>query len=274
MSENLSIDTLFSLKGCSALVTGGSSGIGLMMVEGLLRNGVQVYMVSRSAERCEAALRALEGLGECAAIAADVTDPAARARIVARIEADLPQGLDILVNNAGSNWGAKLADYPDSAFDKLMKTNVSSVFSLTRDLHKSLQSSAKHNGSARVINIGSMDGLQVPIVQGVPTFAYSASKAALHHLTRTLAVELGPEGITVNAIAPGFFESKMTKHVMSEYRQNIEDGCPLGRIGNEQDIVGTLLFLCSRAGTYVNGVVLPVDGGTRLSKGRPSWLGE
>ncbi len=274
VSQDLSIETLFSLRGCSALVTGGTSGIGLMMVEGLLRNGVQVYMVSRSAARCDEALRSVAGLGACVAIAADITDPVARARVVERVEADLPEGLDILVNNAGSNWGAKLAEYPDSAFDKLMKTNVSSVFSLTRDLHESLRRRAKHTGSARVVNIGSMDGLQVPIVQRVPTFAYSASKAALHHLTRALAVELGPQGITVNAIAPGFFESKMTKHVMSQYRQDIEDDCPLGRIGSAQDIVGTLLFLCSRAGGYVNGAVLPVDGGTSLSKGKPAWFEE
>jgi NAD(P)-dependent dehydrogenase (short-subunit alcohol dehydrogenase family) len=182
--------------------------------------------------------------------------------------------LDILVNNAGTNWGATLDEYPDAAFDKVMKTNVSSVFALTRDLHSSLQCSAMRDGSARVINIGSMDGLQVPIVQRVPTFAYSASKAALHHLTRTLAVELGPEGITVNAIAPGFFESKMTDYVMSQYRRDIEDDCPLGRIGTAQDIVGALLFLCSRAGAYVNGAVLPVDGGTSIGKGKPAWRDE
>ena len=274
MSNSLSIETLFSMKGRSALVTGGSSGIGLMMAKGLLRNGAQVYVLSRSVQRCEAAMHSLQGLGKCVAIVADVTDPLARQRVVERIAADLPQGLDILVNNAGSNWGAEFSQYPDAAFDKLMKTNVSSVFSLTRDLHQSLLLGVKHNGAARVINIGSMDGLQVPIVQRVPTFAYSASKAALHHLTRSLAVELGPQGITVNAIAPGFFESKMTDYVLTQFRSDIEADCPLGRIGNEQDIVGALLFLCSRAGAYVNGAVLPVDGGTSISKGKPTWREE
>jgi len=274
MTDTLSISALFSLQGKSALVTGGSSGIGLMMVEGLLRNGVKVYMVSRSEKRCLEAMQGLQGLGECTAIAADINEPEARARVLARITEELPNGLDILVNNAGSNWGAPMQDYPDAAFDKLMKTNVSSVFALTRDLLPSLLLGAKSNGAASVVNIGSMDGLQVPVVQRVPTFAYSASKAALHHLTRALAVELGPQGITVNAIAPGFFESKMTNYVMSQFRQDIEDDCPLGRIGAAQDIVGALLFLCSPAGAYVNGVVLPVDGGTSISKGKRVWADE
>jgi NAD(P)-dependent dehydrogenase (short-subunit alcohol dehydrogenase family) len=270
----LLIDSLFSLRGKSALVTGGTSGIGLMMAEGLLRNGARVFMASRNAQRCADAAASLASLGDCIGIAADINDAQQRAALVERIAQESPQGLAILVNNAGSNWGAPLADYPDAAFDKLMKTNVSSVFGLTRDLYQALRSAATSASPARVINIGSMDGLQVPVVQRVPTFAYSASKAALHHLTRTLAVELGPKGITVNAIAPGFFESKMTDYVLDHYRQDIEDDCPLGRIGSPEDIVGILAFLCSRAGAYVNGAVIPLDGGTHLSKGKREWMGE
>ena len=270
----LLIESLFSLRGKTALVTGGSSGLGLMMAEGLLRNGARVYIASRSSQRCADAIATLASFGECIGIAADINDAKQRANLVERIVAESPQGLAILVNNAGSNWGAPLEDYPDAAFDKLMKTNVSSVFSLTRDLYQSLRTASSNESPARVINIGSMDGLQVPIVQRVPTFAYSASKAALHHLTRTLAVELGPKGISVNAIAPGFFESKMTDYVLDHFKKEIEEDCPLGRIGSAEDIVGIVAFLCSRAGAYVNGAVIPLDGGTHLSKGRRDWMSE
>lgn len=270
----LHIDSLFSLRGKTALLTGGSSGLGLMMAEGLLRNGVKVFIASRNAQRCADAAAALAPFGDCVGIAADINDVQQRASLVQRITEESPQGLAILVNNAGSNWGAPLEDYPDAAFDKLMKTNVGSVFGLTRDLYPALLRAASGEAPARVINIGSMDGLQVPVVQRVPTFAYSASKAALHHLTRTLAVELGPKGITVNAIAPGFFESKMTDYVLDHFQQDIEDDCPLGRIGTPEDIVGILAFLCSRAGAYVNGAIIPLDGGTHLSKGKREWMAE
>lgn len=266
--RTLGIERLFSLQGKSALVTGGSSGLGLMMAEALLRNGVRVYIASRSAERCRAAAGSLAAAGDCVAIAADVNDAQQRLALVTELTSREPGGLSILVNNAGSNWGAALADYPDAAFDKVMRTNVSSVFALTRDLIPLLQCAATREDPARIINIGSMDGLQVPVVQRLPTFAYSASKAALHHLTHTLAVELGPQHITVNAIAPGFFASKMTDHVLAHYRQDIEDDCPLGRIGTAEDIAGVLIYLASRAGAYANGTVIPVDGGTSISKGK------
>ncbi len=269
--QSLAIGDLFSLRGKTALVTGGSSGLGYMMASGLLQNGARVYIASRSRERCEDAARTLSSFGECIAIAADVTDAVQRRALVEELSQREPGGLSVLVNNAGSNWGAAIADYPDTAFDKVLSTNVSSVFSLTRDLLELLGRSAQPQDPARVVNIGSMDGLQVPIVQRVPTFAYSASKAALHHLTRTLAVELGPRDITVNAIAPGFFESKMTDYVLDNFRKDIEDDCPLRRIGTPEDIVGTLLYLTSRAGAYTNGAVIPVDGGTHVGKGKREW---
>ncbi|MDP1931735.1 MAG: SDR family oxidoreductase [Gammaproteobacteria bacterium] len=269
--QSLTIGELFSLRGKTALVTGGSSGLGYMMASGLLQNGARVYIASRSRERCDDAARTLSSFGECIPMAADVTDAVQRGALVKELTRREPGGISILVNNAGSNWGAAIADYPDAAFDKVLRTNVSSVFSLTRDLLELLGRSASPPDPSRVINIGSMDGLQVPIVQRVPTFAYSASKAALHHLTRTLAVELGPRNITVNAIAPGFFESKMTDYVMDNFREDIEDDCPLGRIGSPADIAGTLLYLASRAGAYTNGAIIPVDGGTHLSKGKREW---
>ena len=153
-----------------------------------------------------------------------------------------------------------------------MKTNVSAVFSLTRDLLPLLGKAAHADDPARVVNIGSMDGLHVPIVQRVPTFAYSASKAALHHLTRTLAVDLGPRHITVNAVAPGFFSSKMADQVLNEYGADIAADSPLGRAGLPEEIAGVLIYLVARAGAYTNGTVIPVDGGTHISKGHRPWM--
>jgi NAD(P)-dependent dehydrogenase (short-subunit alcohol dehydrogenase family) len=179
--------------------------------------------------------------------------------------------LNILLNNAGANWGASLEDYPDEGFAKVMDTNLNAVFSLTREAVPLLSKAASAADPARVINIGSMDGLHVPVVQRVPTFAYSASKAALHHLTRALAVELGPRHITVNAVAPGFFESRMTDYIFEHYFEDIEADCPLGRIGQAEEMAGIAVYLASRAGNYTNGAVIPVDGGTNVSKGVKPW---
>jgi NAD(P)-dependent dehydrogenase (short-subunit alcohol dehydrogenase family) len=269
-SENFSLDRLFGLQGKAALVTGGSSGLGLHMAKGLLQNGVKVMIASRSEDKCTQALEELAPFGEVAAVAADVTEQEARVKLVAEVEAHFG-ALDILVNNAGANWGAPLADYPDAGFAKVMDTNLNAVFALTRDLVPALARSASADSPSRIINIGSMDGIHVPIVQRVPTFAYSASKAALHHLTKAFAVELGAQHITANAIAPGFFESKMTGHVFEHYLADIEDDCPLHRVGRPEEIVGILVYLASRAGSYTNGTVIPVDGGTSISKGKREW---
>ncbi|MEX0617634.1 MAG: SDR family oxidoreductase [Pseudohongiellaceae bacterium] len=266
--DNYSISSLFGVRGKSALITGGSSGIGLMIARGLLLNGVKVTIASRKQEKCDRALTELTPLGNCDAMVADVTDAQQRHHLVEELTSRTGDaGLDILINNAGANWGAEIEDYPDSGFDKVMKTNVNAVFSLTRDLLPLLQQGASPEDPARVVNIGSMDGIQVPVVQRVPTFAYSASKAALHHLTRTLAVDLAHRNITVNAVAPGFFESRMTDFVLSNFRDDIEADCPLGRIGQPEEMIGIVTYLVSRAGTYTTGTVIPVDGGTHLGKG-------
>lgn len=268
--DDFSLTRLFGLEGKTALVTGGSSGLGLHMARGLLQNGVRVVIASRSEEKCSAALGELAGLGDVVAVAANVTKADARKVLVSEITKRFGS-LDILVNNAGANWGAPLDQYPDEGFAKVIDTNLNAVFALTRDLVPVLAKSASADLPSRIINIGSMDGIHVPIVQRVPTFAYSASKAALHHLTKALAVELGHKNITVNAIAPGFFESRMTDHVFEHYLKDIEDDCPLHRIGRPEEIVGILLYLASRAGAYTNGAVIPVDGGTSISKGKREW---
>ena len=240
------------------------------MAKGLLCNGARVVIASRSQEKCDMAITELSEFGECFALATDVTKNQDREALLRFVESKLG-GLSILINNAGANWGAKLEDYPDEGFEKVINTNLSAVFSLTRDAAPLLAKSALKDDPSRIINIGSMDGIHVPIVQRIPTFAYSASKAALHHLTRSFAVDLAPRHITVNAIAPGFFESKMTDYVFEHYKQDIEDDCPLHRVGKPGEIVGIVIYLASRAGAYTNGTVIPVDGGTSISKGKRSW---
>lgn len=271
MTGDYSTARLFDLEGKTALITGGSSGIGLMLARGLLQNGVRVVIASRRLDKCDQALEELRPLGDVTAVAADVTSADDRARLLEETGKRLGV-LSVLVNNAGANWGAPLADYPDDGFAKVINTNLNAVFALTRDAVPLLEMAAGAGDPARIINIGSMDGLHVPQVQRVPTFAYSASKAALHHLTRCLAVELGPRNMTVNAVAPGFFESRMTDYVLSQYREDIENDCPLGRVGRPEEMVGIVTYLASRAGAYTNGAVIPVDGGTHLYKGRRPWM--
>ena len=273
--SSLEVPQLFSVRGKTALVTGGSGGLGLIMAETLLRSGASVIIASRKPARCEEAQEYLSAFGECHGMAADMTEASDRQTLCAFVSQCFgDRGLSILVNNAGANWGANIEDYPDDGFAKVMNTNVNAVFSLTRDLLPALERAASAADPARVVNIGSMDGLHVPVVQRVPTFAYSASKAALHHLTRALAVDLGPRHITVNAIAPGFFQSKMTDYVLKEFGDDIAADSPLGRVGQPPEIAGALLYLASRAGAYTNGIVLPVDGGTHISKGHRDWMAE
>lgn len=271
VNENFQIADLFSLSGKTALITGGSSGLGLVMAKGLLQNGAKVVIASRKKKKCDLALKELKAYGEVYAFAADVTQAEPREKLLEFVDAKL-SSLSILLNNAGANWGASLEDYPDEGFAKVMDINLNAVFSLSRDAVPLLSKAASAKDPARIINIGSMDGIHVPIVQRVPTFAYSASKAALHHLTKAMAVELAPKQITVNAVAPGFFESRMTDYIFEHYLDDIEDDCPLHRIGQPQEIVGIVAYLASKAGSYTNGAVIPVDGGTSISKGQRDWM--
>jgi len=260
----IDVSTLFDLTGKTALVTGGSRGIGRMIAEGFLQAGATVYITSRKAEVCDEVAAELAALGPCHSLPADVADDDGRARLVTALGERL-DGLDILVNNAGAAWGAPYDTFPESGFRKVLELNLTALFFLTRDLTPLLAAAATDDDPARVINIGSMDGLHVPTVLQTGTFPYSASKAAVHHLTRTLAVELAPRQITVNAVAPGYFESKMTEQSLARFRADIERNCPLGRIGRPEEMAGVAIYLASRAGAYTTGTVIPVDGGTSIA---------
>ncbi len=248
---------LFSLEGKTALVTGGSRGIGFMIATGLLRAGASVIISSRKQHELDEAQLALEPLGHVRAIRADVSTLEGVEALAAAVGAHFP-ALNILVNNAGATWGMPLDDFDEHAWDKVMDTNVKGVFFLTQKLLPNLRNGASPDDPARVINIGSIDGLHV---NPMDTYSYAASKAGVHHLTRALARKLGPEHITVNAVAPGPFESKMMAATLRAFGDNIAASAPLRRIGRPDDMAGVTVFLSSRAGSFVTGAVIPVDGG-------------
>jgi NAD(P)-dependent dehydrogenase (short-subunit alcohol dehydrogenase family) len=253
------MDGLFDVSGKTALVTGGSRGIGLMIATGLVRAGVRVIVSSRKSADVTEAARGLSELGDCEAIPADVSQPEQAAELAAAVRERFPS-LDILVNNAGATWGAPLEEFPASGWDRVAHTNVEGVFHLTVALLPALRAAAAPEDPARVINIGSIDGLRTPTMEN---YSYSASKAAVHMLTRHLAKRLAAEHITVNAIAPGPFESRMMAFALADpaARTAVEQSVPLGRIGRPDDVAGLTLFLASRAGSYMTGAVIPLDGG-------------
>ncbi len=250
---------LFDVSGRTALVTGGSRGIGLMIARGLVQAGARVIVSSRKAGDVEAAAQELAELGECHAIPADISTPEGARALAEAVGAHFAN-LDILINNAGANWGAPLEEFPASGWEKVLNTNVAGVFHLTVALLPRLREAARAEHPARVVNIGSIDGLRAPVMDN---YSYSASKAAVHMLTRHFAKRLAAEHITVNAIAPGPFESKMMAFLLDdpETREMIAQQVPLGRIGHPDDVAGLTLFLCSRAGSYLTGAVIPLDGG-------------
>jgi NAD(P)-dependent dehydrogenase (short-subunit alcohol dehydrogenase family) len=257
----MSVADLFSVAGKVALVTGGSRGIGLMIASGLVEAGAKVYVASRKQQDCDRAAAELSKLGTCVALPGDLASHAGTRALADAFAAREP-ALHVLVNNAGANWGAPLADYPEAGWDKVMALNVKAVFDLTRMLLPQLEAASKPGDPARVINVGSIDGLSVPLLD---TYAYSASKAAVHHLTRVLARKLAPQ-ITVNAIAPGPFESKMMAETLKNFGDAIKKSCPMGRIGEASDMAGIAIYLASKAGAYVTGAVIPVDGGISTTK--------
>ena len=249
---------LFSIKGKIAVVTGGSRGIGLMIARGLVQAGARVYISSRKAGVCDEVAAELSKAGECFSIPADLGTTEGLDHLAARL-AEREPALHILVNNAGATWGAPIEEYPDDAFDKIWAVNVKAIFHLTVKCLPLLRKAATPVDPARVVNIGSIDGVRVPYFEN---YAYSASKAAVHMLTRHMAHTLNKDNVTVNAIAPGLFPSKMTNFIFDQMgADQLGGGIPLGRVGQPDDVAGATIFLASRAGSYLTGAVIPVDGG-------------
>ena len=251
------ISDLFSISGKTALVTGGSRGIGLMIARGFVESGATVYISSRKAGVCEQVAAELSQSGTCVALPADLSTEDECRRLAGEVTERTGGRLDILVNNAGATWGAPLADYDEAAWERVLALNVKGVFHLTKFLVPALQAAGTPDEPARVVNIGSIDGIHVPMLE---TYAYSASKAAVHQLTRHLARALAPT-VTVNSIAPGPCESKMMAATLESFGEQIAASAPLKRIGRPDDMAGTALFLTSRAGAYLTGAIIPVDGG-------------
>jgi len=270
MSESaLSTSSLFSVEGKTVLVTGGSRGIGEMIAAGFLANGARVIISSRKADVCDAtAARLAETYGgECRSVPADLSTLDG-VDVLASAVADEPR-IDVLVNNAGASWGASVEEFPEVGWDKVMDTNVKGVFFLTQRLLPQLEAGATAEDPARVINIGSIDGIRTPVFD---TWSYGPSKAAVHALTRQMAARLVKRNIVVNAIAPGPFPTWMLStgvgtggDVEGTDWDAIGATMPRGRVGTPEDVAGTALFLASRAGAFVVGEVIALDGGMVVS---------
>ncbi len=262
------LQDLFSVAGKTALVTGGATGIGRMIATALVHGGADVLIASRKGEDCEKVASEINAAGlsgSAQGFAGDVSSEAGVLALAETVKARTPR-LDILVNNAGTSWGAPLEAFPYQAWARVLNVNVTGLFHLTRELLPLLDAAASAADPARIINLGSVMGSQ-PLADDA--YSYTASKAAVHHLTRTLASEFASRHITVNAFAPGPFQSRMTAFATASEEQAAKVGShvPIGRIGRPDDIAGATLYLCSRAGSYVTGAILPIDGGQSVQHG-------
>lgn len=253
---------LFDVSGKVAVVTGGSRGIGAMIARGFVENGVKTYITARKEEELRATAAELSELGECIAIPSDLASVEGVAAFADAIKAQESE-VHILVNNAGATWGAELEEFPENGWDKTMDLNVKSMFFLTQKLVGTLKAAGSKSDPARVINIGSINGITHP---HMTNFAYSASKAAVHQLTRHLGADLARQWVNVNGIAPGFFPSNMTAHLL-EHEEELGKAFPCGRLGSAEDAAGTAIYLSSRASAWVTGQVLVLDGGAVANAG-------
>ncbi len=253
---------LFSLKGRVALVTGGSRGIGRMIARGFLEQGAKVYITARKAEACQATARELSAFGTCIALPMDVSSVEAAQALAAEIGRG-EKALDILVNNAGAAWGEAFETFPEKGWDKVADLNMKAPFFLTQALYPLLKAAASDARPAKVINIASIDGISVNPWE---TYSYAASKAGLIHLTRRMALRLAQDRIVVSGIAPGPFASDMNREAR-DHGDEVAARVPIGRIGSDEDMAGAAIFLASRAGDYVVGETVVVDGGVTHSRG-------
>jgi len=256
------VKNLFDISGKVAIVTGGSRGIGAMIARGFVANGVKTYITARREAELRETEQALSQLGECIAMPADLSGLAG-VNAFADAVLEREDALHILVNNAGATWGAAIDEFPEQGWDRTMDLNVKSIFFLTQRLLPALRAAGTAADPARVINIGSINGITHPHMEN---YAYSASKAAVHQLTRHLGADLAPQHINVNAIAPGFFPSKMTSHLMA-HEEALAAGIPRRRVGSAEDAAGTAIYLCARASAWLCGQVLVLDGGMVANAG-------
>jgi NAD(P)-dependent dehydrogenase (short-subunit alcohol dehydrogenase family) len=253
----MKIEDLFSVRGKLAVITGGSRGIGEMIARAYIENGARLIITARNAAVCDGLAAELSKIGECVSIPADLSKMAEVERFAAEVAKREPK-VDILVNNAGASWGAPFDDFPESGWDKVIDLNVKSVFFLTQKLIRQLEAAGTADDYARVINIGSIDGQHVSDLE---TYSYAASKAGVLHMTKMMAKFLSNRHIAVNAIAPGFFPSKMTAAIPAEFSKAMQNETPMKRWGNADDMGGVALFLGSRASAFLCGSVVTVDGG-------------
>ncbi|MBL4598690.1 MAG: SDR family oxidoreductase [Rhizobiaceae bacterium] len=264
------LNRLFSLEGKTALVTGGASGIGRMIATALVEAGAHVMIASRKGDECIKVaneINVTKPAGKAEGFSGNVGTEEGVNNLVSEVKSRC-EALNILVNNAGVTWGTPLGEFPYGAWAKVMDVNVTGLFHLTQQLLPLLEKGASDEDPARVINLGSIMG-NCPLGDGA--YSYSASKAAVHHLTKILGKELAERRITINAFAPGPFQSKMTAFATDsdEKAAKVGAGVPLGRIGSPDDIAGATLFLCGKGGSYVTGAILPLCGGTHLLSAPP-----
>lgn len=250
---------LFSLEGKIAIVTGGSSGIGAMIAESFVRNGVKTYITSRKEEVLQNTAREFSKFGECIAISADLSEREGILKFIKEINT-IENKIDILINNAGTSWGASIEKFPEQGWDKVMDINLKSIFFLTQQCIPLLKLAGNKETPARVVNIASINGITHP---NMPTYSYSSSKAAVIQLTRHMGADLAKDFININGIAPGYFPSKMTAFVEqdAEMQKMVLDKIPLGRMGKTEDIAGAAIYLCSEASSWICGQTIVVDGG-------------